>query len=167
MTGIITDNVGRSGGLIKAAGGGGKILQVVSATESTERSTTSTSFVDLTFEASITPTLASSKIFVILSGTLTVSTSQGSAYVTIYRTISGGSEANLSAQTNGFTGAGVVGDSPTNTEKVPLHIGYMDSPSTTSACTYELYGKAQSGKTCKVNNGGDYVTSFILFEVGA
>ena len=29
MSGIISDNVGRASGLVKAAGGGGKILQVI------------------------------------------------------------------------------------------------------------------------------------------
>ena len=143
-----------------AGASAGQVIQVVQATETTERSTTSTSFVSLTFNASITPSSASNKILVILSGTLSVIVSQGSAYINIYR----GATA-LSSSTNGFTGAGVVGDYATNTEKVPLHISYLDSPSSTSSVTYTMYGMAQSGKTCKVNNGGAYQTSFILMEI--
>jgi hypothetical protein len=159
---ILTNGGFDAADLVGAAGGptAGQVIQVVQATETTERSTTSTSFASLTFNASITPSSASNKILVILSGTLSVIVSQGSAYINIYRDATA-----LSSSTNGFTGAGVVGDFPTNTEKVPLHISYVDSPSSTSSVTYTMYGMAQSGKTCKVNNGGAYQTSFILMEI--
>ena len=39
MSGIIADNVGRASGLVKAAAGGGKVLQAVYATWATELST--------------------------------------------------------------------------------------------------------------------------------
>ena len=48
----------------------GTILQVVQGTTTTETSTSSTSFVDTTLTASITPTSASSKILAVVSGPL-------------------------------------------------------------------------------------------------
>ena len=66
MTGIIVDNISRSSGLIKAAAaGGGKVLQVVNATDSTQRSMTGTTFLtgSNTLSLDITPSSTSSKIF--------------------------------------------------------------------------------------------------------
>ena len=44
MSGIISDNLSKSSGLIKAAGGGGKVNQVVQTVDTTNRSSTSTFF---------------------------------------------------------------------------------------------------------------------------
>lgn len=65
MSGIITDNVGRSSGLVKAveAAGGGKVLQIVQTVKTDTTSTNGTSFGDITgLSLAITPTAASSKI---------------------------------------------------------------------------------------------------------
>ena len=64
MNGIITDNVGRTSGLIKSAGGGGKIGQVLSVTKTDTMSSTTSSWHDLTdLTLDITPASTSSKIF--------------------------------------------------------------------------------------------------------
>ena len=75
-----------SGVLSFAAAGGGKVLQVVTATDSTARSTTSTSFVTAsnTLSVDITPSATSSKIFITAS--FETGTSSGSrGFWTIYK----------------------------------------------------------------------------------
>ncbi len=64
MTGIISDNVGRAGGLIKAAGGGGKVLQFISADADGQTSSSSTSYTASGVSQAITPTNSSSKMWV-------------------------------------------------------------------------------------------------------
>ena len=59
MSGIISDNLGRSSGLLKSAGGGGKILQVVGTSITDTDSTTSTSWTDYGLSQAITTTAAS------------------------------------------------------------------------------------------------------------
>jgi len=83
--------------------GVGKVLQVVNATDSTVRNSTSTSFVTAsnTLSVSITPSSASNKIFII-------------------------------AQSTGYTGGG---------GQMPIIMTYLDSPSSTSALTYQVYGR--------------------------
>ena len=65
MSGIITDNVGRSSGLVKAveAAGGGKVLQIVQMAKTDTTSVNGTSYGDISgLSLAITPTAASSKI---------------------------------------------------------------------------------------------------------
>ena len=65
----------------------GQILQVVTATDSTERTTTSTSFVAAsnTLSVSITPSSASNKVFITCSMSYGTPTGTHSFYPTIYR----------------------------------------------------------------------------------
>jgi len=72
MSGIISDNVGRSSGLVKAAGGGGKLLQMVSVTKDEEFTATGGAPSTITnggqlFTYDFTPTAASSTILVMTS----------------------------------------------------------------------------------------------------
>lgn len=124
----------------------GQVIQVVSATDSTQRSTTSTSFVTAssTLSVSITPSSSSNKILILVSNSAYVG-ANNVANFTIYRNgstnLGGGSEScfsRLSSETYG--GA------------YPFHISYLDSPSTTSATTYQLYLKTDYG-TLYINNG--------------
>jgi hypothetical protein len=65
---VLTRDSTAAGGLEWAAaggGGGGKLVQLVRATDATNRSTTSTSAVDASISVSITPTSASNNIMLI------------------------------------------------------------------------------------------------------
>ena len=61
MSGVISDNLGRSSGLIKAAGGGGKTLNVIAFTNST-RATNTTVNEATWFDETYTQIQANSKI---------------------------------------------------------------------------------------------------------
>ena len=108
-----------------ASGVGGKVLQVVTATDSTERSTSSGTFVTAsnTLSVTITPSSASNKIFVIVSMCV-----YGRGDFTIFR-----DATNLEAGTN----LGLATNEDNNTNVVCMSI--LDSPSTTSATTYQVY----------------------------
>ena len=147
--GIITNVDIASGAAIaqsKIAGSFGKVLQVITATDTTQRSTTSTSFVtgSNTLSVTITPSSTSNKIFLILS-----SSGYGAgAYYTIYRGAS-----DLGNSTNGFKyNDGSVWGS--------VEISYLDSPSTISATTYQVYFKSTSGTVYLNNNGKNSLTAF-------
>ena len=136
-----------------ASGVGGKILQVVSATDGAARSTTSTSFVTAsnTLSVSITPSSASNKIFVLLTTNFLVSTSD--SFITIFR-----DSTNLGTATHGMglSNGGIW---------IPASLSILDSPATTSSVTYQVYLKAASGSTVYINDTGK--GSITAFEVGA
>ena len=128
------------------AGVGGKVLQVVTATDSTERTTTSTSFVTAsnTLAVNITPSATSSKIFVTASFGYVTPASTSTLYITLNR-----DSTNLGDSTHGF--ASVFDGSSYQYAHTTLQI--LDSPSTTSQITYQPYIKVASG-TGRLNNSG-------------
>ena len=140
-------------------GGGGKVLQVISATDSTQRTTTSTSYVTAsnTLTANITPSATSSKVLILVNSTCYNSAS-GYTYYTIFRdstnVASNSSQDELTAQ---------YGISGTNIS--PLSIKFLDSPNTTSQITYQAYMKVQNS-TGYFNVNGN-TGSIILMEIGA
>ena len=135
------------------SGVGGKVLQVVTATDSTQRSLTSTSFVTAsnTLSVSITPSSASNKIFVIASNCM-ISGSGATIFATIYRGATNLGTANGISQASGF-----AWDSSS--------LSILDSPSTTSATTYQVYYRVDGG-TGYINGDGTK-TSITAFEIGA
>jgi len=133
MSGIISDNVARSTGLIKAASGGaaGKALQCVTGSYSTEVQEQTTSFVDVGLSVAITCATTSSKVLVIMHTTGLQGINGHFSYWTIERQVDGGSDTNLGHATLGLTHArgdrAFIG---------PASMIYLDSPSTTSEITY-------------------------------
>ena len=126
--------------------GGGKVLQVVQGTDTAQRSTTSSSYVSGTINASITPSASSSKVLVHITGVMRYGT------FNIYRDSSdlGGGQ--------GFGQSGYNGDTIGG-------IHYLDSPNTTSSVTYTGYMKANYGGTAYFGVGG--YTVITLMEIGA
>jgi hypothetical protein len=137
--------------------GVGKVLQVVTATDSTQRSTTSTSFVTAsnTLSVSITPSSASNKVFIFVSSNCGNSNSYD-IYATIYR----GATDLGAASSKGLT---FMSGGGTSAIAVPLVIGYLDSPSDTSSLTYQLYYRVNSGTG--LLNVDNSKTSITVFEI--
>jgi hypothetical protein len=157
MGGIVSDNVGRSSGLVKAASGGtGEILQVVSATHATEVDCTSTSYTDSGLDVAITPSATSSKVL-IYCNLCTSHVSGYYYYLTLYRDatdLSGGDAQGMLAL-----------NSPSGHMKHGSGFLYLDSPSSTSALTYSLFGRSEtSGQSLKMCNGNS-VGSIIAYEI--
>tara|TARA_E500000331_G_C16897301_1_gene557423 strand:+ start:50 stop:562 length:513 start_codon:yes stop_codon:yes gene_type:complete len=137
----------------------GKILQAVSATDSTGRSTTSTSFVtgSNTLSVNITPSSTSSKIFLMANGNCYMGTSAAYVYLTIYRDSTDLGAASNRGLANLYKNPDDVG--------VPYGISFLDSPSSTSQITYQVYFRVSAG-TGTLNESGSKA-SLTAFEIGA
>lgn len=137
------------------AGVGGKVLQVVTATDGTVRTTSSTSFVTAsnTLSLSITPSSTSSKIFVMATTTFRVSVSVVQAFITIYR-----DSTNLGTS----TGLASIYSDSGGAVFFPSCISYLDSPSSTSALTYQVYFRTNSSDA-RINQDG--VGAITAFEI--
>ena len=124
----------------------GQVIQVVGATDSTERSTTSTTFVTAsnTLSVTITPASTSNKILIFYSATVQVGGGNCVA-TTIYR----------NGTTNLGTTAGFTGNyEGTDTQRTQASSHYLDSPATTSSTTYQVYFRNESGaNTVYLNEG--------------
>jgi hypothetical protein len=131
----------------------GKVLQVVTATDSTTRSTTSASFVTAsnTLSVNITPSSASNKIFIIVNAGGYINAT-GEANYTIYKE---------STNLGGSDGMTVMYNETAAQINSSIAMSYLDSPSSTSELTYQVYLKAVSG-TVYINypNGKASITAF-------
>jgi hypothetical protein len=141
-----------------AEAGGGKVLQVLTATDSTQRTTTSTSFVTAsnTLSVDITPSAASSKVLIMISTVIGNNTEEAQAISTIYR-----DSTNLGDSTKGMLDTYHFG----GTTRQSASLIFLDSPSSTSQLTYQLYVRGTGGTTEINYNGGK--GSIIVMEIGA
>lgn len=115
----------------------GQVIQVVQASNTTERATNSTSMVDVTgMSVSITPSSASNKVLILVTGNGGVD-GNALAYYTILRD---STDLNTS---NGSGFAVVRGNSGSVYGGVSMSI--LDSPNTTSSITYKVRFKSTSG----------------------
>jgi len=137
----------------------GAVLQVVySNVHTSQQSTTSTSFVSTGFSASITPTLATSKILVTATGAITNLNANQWVAITIARGSTVLDSTGLAYYENSISSGYVW---------VPATMIYLDSPATTSSTSYTVYFKASgSGSTGYFGNATGGV-SFTLMEIAA
>ena len=137
----------------------GHVIQTVYATQAGQESTTSTSFVDTSLAATITPISASNKILVLANVNMYGDTNDVHSVCTVYRgTISG---TNIG---NGDWGIGgsYAGASPV---KNNVSCAILDSPSTTGAQTYTVAIRRNgSSGTMYLNVNGERST-IVLQEI--
>ena len=160
---LLTADSAEATGLKWAApSGGGKLLQVVQGTYSTQQSSTSTSYVDTNLTASITPSASTSKVLVMIShqGVASGAASTGVSLKLFRGATELAKLAHYAAVTSGTeSNVGTVG------------IQYLDSPSTTSSTTYktQFARSAASGTVYLQSNGGgaDIMSTITLMEIGA
>ena len=133
---ITLNNNSLSGVTALPAGVGGKVLQVVTATDTSDRASSSTSFVTASSSATIniTPSSASSKIYVVCSGNFNCNDGNDGWFATIYR-----GATNLGNATSGLANGNSVPGITVNNFSTTMTI--LDSPNTTSSVTYQLYVK--------------------------
>ena len=149
----------------------GSILQVVSRFQNTGKSTTSTSFANVTdVYGSITPASSSNKILVLINGTVSISGDWALGF-RLNRTISsttiqvgGASDTQTSS---GIQNTYAHGDA----NMMAMNYHFLDSPSTTDPITYQLTWKLNGGtgywNSYSGSVGADYesASSVILMEV--
>jgi hypothetical protein len=139
-----------------AAGGGGKVLQVVYASYNTDTSSTSASYADTGLEATITPTLSSSKVLVLVQQNGLRKEGNTSINLKLFR---GATELLKFAELLGSTAT-------TARNIVAAGASYLDSPATTSATTYKTQFAADNGATAYVQNS-TAASTITLLEIGA
>ena len=110
----------------------GHVIQTVYSSLSSTESTTSTSFVNTSLAASITPTSSSSKILVMVHAAMYMNTGDMHAVAGIFRGNVSGTDIGNSPYSIGssYQGAGAG--------KGTISCAILDSPSTTSAQTYTV-----------------------------
>ena len=118
----------------KAALPTGSVLQVVSTTKTDTFSTSSTSYVDITgLSVSITPSSATSKIYVVLS----ISGSESAGWG--YQLVRGSTAICIGDSGGGSRRQASGGMSVRDTNGVNNgSVSYLDSPATTSSTTYKV-----------------------------
>jgi len=150
---VLTSTGAGSPPAFEAIPGGGKVLQVLTATDQTARTTTSTSFVTAsnTLSVDITPSATSSKIFV--QASFQAGTDSGArGFWTIYK------DSTHLGHNNGMFSVNASND-------VAGSLTFLDSPSSTSELTYAVYIKS-NGTACHMN--ADTVKgSIVVMEIGA
>ena len=159
---LVADSSTATGLKWAAPAGGGKVLQVISGVTSTSTGIFNSTFTDTTITATITPTLATSKILIMIMAAVDCDpggdrTTMGTAC----RIDRGGTviytnnRAFLQTQTNNMSRF-----------SASINFVYLDSPATTSATTYKLQGTGEgsSPATYYQRQGPSTIT---LLEIGA
>jgi hypothetical protein len=145
-----------------------RILQVVSTEKTDSFTTTSGTFTDVTgVSLSITPSATSNKILVVVNGIVGNNNATGLTLLNIVR----GSTA-IAQSTGGSSGNQSIVAYNNNTENnSSFSLMYLDSPATTSATTYKLQARCNTGTSVigriALNDGWRAVTTITAFEVSA
>jgi hypothetical protein len=123
--------------------GSGQVpVQIVSTTLNTPFSTASTSFTDLTgLSATITPRSASNKIMIFVTSYQSTSSTSG---LTTYNLVRGATNICQPSTTPTFAGSAICYIAAAD-NIFPFSISFLDSPATTSATTYKVQLKSNTG----------------------
>jgi hypothetical protein len=133
----------------------GQVIQVVTATDSTSRTTTSSTYVTIsnTLSVTITPSSTSNKIFLLTTGLLYQDTAGNDAFATIFKD---GTNLVTDAMAGIISGSSFLGGA--------MSMSYLDSPSSTSALTYQVRVRRNGAGTVYLN-GGAVTASITAFEI--
>ena len=149
----------------KLASGIGNVLQVVTATTTTDSGATSTtSFTDTGLSASITPSATSSKVLVFVQQTLSHNRDSGNEQNGVFNIMRDSTEVG-----EWF----FKGDESGRFGPVQQSLMVLDSPSSTSSLTYKTQMKASttsnsgSVRANQQSTSGESPSSIHLIEIGA
>ena len=140
---------------------GGKVLQVVQGTTTTNTSSSSSAYADTTLQATITPTLATSKVLVLVTQNGCLKRTGNSGNMVILRLLRNATEI-------AFFGGG-VGDTGTDLRNNigSASVNVLDTPSTTSAVTYKTQFKNDSSTSSIGVQANSDLSTITLLEIGA
>jgi len=143
-----------------AAGGGGKVLQVVQGTTTTAATNSTNTYADTNLTATITPSSATSKVLVMaMNGSIQKGPGNAANEIAI-RLMRGATQI-----------GGVISGLYTNTAVVNKQTSavynYLDSPATTSATTYKTQFMNTGNASYVLCQANDEQSVIILMEIGA
>jgi hypothetical protein len=163
---LVADSTASTGLKWATPSGGGKVLQVVSATTTTSVNIASATYTDTGLTATITPTLATSKILVLTTQQFTLyqSATNASAYGSI-QLLRGASAIYTNSIEALVSNNVAAGQTAVNYSGI-VSIHYLDSPATTSATTYKTQGNRQTAGYINFQTDSSMGT-IILMEIGA
>lgn len=158
---------GTSGQFLKTLGTGanpswsdvsGGIISSGTATDTTTRSTTSTTFTKAsnTLDLTVTPASTSSKFIITFTGNFGNNGTNSRSWLTIFRDSTNIAPNGTAFLTNEQGGSGWHAENP-------ACIVFIDSPNTTSSITYSFQIKAQSGNTTYIGGEATGNTHYIEF----
>ena len=140
-----------------APASGGKVLQVVNASTTTETTSATSTYIDSTLTATITPSSATSTILVFA---FLDAQKENNSYIKSRLMRASTEIATMGTQT-GFTNGAVLNNVGS------VGITYSDSPATTSATTYKVQFASANNNATVVAQAGSGKSSITLMEIGA
>ena len=152
---VLTSNGAGTTPTFQAAAGGGKVLQVVQGYTSTTAGTTGTTYVDSNLTATITPTLATSKVLVVVH--------QSACYTNV---IGDAIHLNLMKDTTQLVEWCKYYGQTSTQINTTNSLSYLDSPSTTSATTYKTQLKKSIGGGTGGAQANSTYSTITLMEIG-
>ena len=152
------------------AAAGGKVLQVVSANITTDTTIASTTYTDTSLTATITPTLATSKVMVMFSQECYLSASSTSIAEMGLKLLRGATTiVDMSQGSNSRVLQVAAGGASSVSTTQFINYNYLDSPATTSATTYKVQAaliSTAAGRSSRFQIQ-DIPSVMTLIEIGA
>ena len=143
----------------------GKVLQVQSTLNGNDFSTTSTSFTDVTgMSLTITPSATSSKILLLCNTNTYNNTDEAYFGMRWERAISGGATTNIG---HGTYGLSFARSAQAHDFWGGVGMTYLDSPSTTSAVTYQVQASTTGSGSLTIGVNTSSTNSVYALEIGA
>ena len=145
----------------------GKIVQIVRATDSTNRNTTSTSFVDVAgMSVTITPNKSDSAVILLVFGRLNQFNATDDDMLTFYQITDSSNNPIVGAEALRF-GTYQLSGSGTRQFSTALSIAAYATPATTSAVTYKLRFRSNTGNVTTELRGDLNTSQMFAIEVAA
>ena len=143
-----------------AAAAGGKVLQVVNATTTTQTVSSTLTFVDTTLTATITPTLDTSKVLILISHNGNRRTNGNSSTGMQMRLMRGATTLTTFLKESMNTAS-------TLNQQQECSLNWLDTPATTSATTYKTqFANIWNASSVSVQESSA-ASSITLIEIGA
>lgn len=140
----------------------GSVLQVVSATYSTQTTSTSSTYADTGLTVTITPKFSTSKILVLVNQNGVAKKSNNTSFNGVsIRLLRGATELIKVADSYGYTGTQIDNVSGQASS------AYLDSPATTNATTYKTQFLATQNVDGVIVQNGSAVSTITVLEIAA